>query len=252
MRIVRETRRNLWIMTGMVFLAATIALILSFITKDVDFKKTLQSASLTLVFGSLLGGLVKLLLDDFDRGRQRRSEQAQFFLNILADLKSVYDRTERAKLLISAHRSAKTYGDEMRDLIEARVKLLNIIRAVKIQSALGTKGDIDKLEQSIVCMQKYLGELIEEFQARYKEISEEQRKHEAVMKVYVDNVAKDQLQTGPSPQNKPWEQIRVLVRARDFLDLDERSTETSYEKTFVASLDEASNILTKQLQHILG
>ncbi len=252
MSVVRETRRNLWIMAAVVIIAATVAVILSFITNDTDFKKTLQSASIALIFGSLLGGLIKLLLDDFDRGRQQRAEQAQFLLTVLADLKSVYDRTERAKVLISAHKSAKTYGDEMRDLIEARVKLLNVIRAVKVQLESGPKSEGDKLEQCVASMEKYLKKLIDEFQDRYKDISERQREYEAVMKTHVEKVAQDPSQAGESPDNEPWTRICLIESARDFLDLDKRTVETNYEKIFVGSLDEASDLLTKQLRRVLG
>jgi hypothetical protein len=42
MKVILETRRNLWIMAEMVFIAETFALSVSYITNDIDFKKTLQ------------------------------------------------------------------------------------------------------------------------------------------------------------------------------------------------------------------
>ena len=80
MGIVRETRRNILIMIAAVAFAAIVALLTSFNIDDTEFKKILQTASITLIFGSLLGGLVKLLLDDFDRGRQQRADRVQFCL----------------------------------------------------------------------------------------------------------------------------------------------------------------------------
>src|SRR6266581_1252696 len=98
---------------------------------DADLRKALQTGAVTLLYGAVFGGFVKVLLDDLDRIRAQRAERAQFISNMLTDLKAVYDRVERARSLILAHRSALTYGNEMRDLIEARVKLLNVLRALE-------------------------------------------------------------------------------------------------------------------------
>jgi hypothetical protein len=132
------------------------------------------------------------------------------------------------------------------------VKLLNIIRSVKVRSVSGTKDDMDQLDQYIASMQEYLKKLIDEFQARDKDVSEEQRKHESMMKADIEKVAKDSSQSAPPPKNELWEQICVLESARDLLELDKKALETNFENRFLTGLDEASNILIKQLQRILG
>ena len=47
-------------------------------------------ASTTLVFGALLGGVVKFLLEDLQRLRERPAENARFVKQMLDDLKSVW------------------------------------------------------------------------------------------------------------------------------------------------------------------
>ena len=84
-------------------IAAAILLLLVANRADIDqeTRKILLTASMGFIGTSLLGGLVKLVLDDVDRGRQQRGEQAQFLLTVLSDLKSVYDRAERSRVQAS-------------------------------------------------------------------------------------------------------------------------------------------------------
>src|SRR5712692_6371217 len=75
----------------------------------VELSKAFAVGAATLVFGALLGGVVTLLIADFDRRRVQRAAQLDFISNVLADLKSVYDRVDRGRTLIKAHQSARTY-----------------------------------------------------------------------------------------------------------------------------------------------
>ena len=244
--MVRETRRNLLAICVAVGVASAGALGYASITTDIDLKKALQTAALTLVFGGLLGGLVKVLLDDFDRGRQQRAEQAAFLTQVLSDLKGAYDRAERARILLPAHRSVKTYGNEMRDLIDARVRLLNVDRAVQIQSAHGDRNAWNEIRRQVATMAAYLETLVGGF-STYKDISEEQRKYEVLMQRYVEKVEKDPLAAGKPPQNTPWQEINGLPGVQDFLG----TGDTNYKTKFLASLDEASKLITAELRKIL-
>jgi uncharacterized protein YeeX (DUF496 family) len=253
----RGTRRNVGIIAAVVLITAA-ALWYSTVAPDPDLKKALQTASLSFFFGSMLGGVVKFLLDEFDRGRQKRAEQAQFLLNILSDLKSVYDRTERAKVLIPAHQSAKTYGEEMRDLIEARVKLLNIVRAVRFPRVSGiedekSENEWNKLTENVDSMATYLETLIDDFQRKNKELSETQRKYEATIKAYVEKTEKDSSLALKSPDNEPWAKICELESMKDFLKPEKSgATEgTNYQKQFLSQLDKASKLLREQLRRVL-
>jgi hypothetical protein len=95
-----------------------------------ELSQLFATAATTLLFGSLLGGVVTLLIADFDRRRVQRAAQLDFITRVLSDLKDVDDKVDRGRTLIKAHRSAKTYGEEMRAFIEARVILQNVARAL--------------------------------------------------------------------------------------------------------------------------
>ena len=101
-------------------IAAGISLIGLLIAFQADAKselhKQLMSASLALLFGACFGGIVKMLLDQAVAEKRRRDDAALFVANALANLKKVYDHVERARLLIPAHQSAKTWR---RDAVHA-------------------------------------------------------------------------------------------------------------------------------------
>lgn len=204
--------------------------------------ETLRSSAIALVFVALIGGLVKILLDDFQRVRARRAEQARFVSAVLADLKGVYDRVERARVVIKAHESAKTYGDEMRALIDARVQLRNVTRALEA----GTSGITPERERRICTavetMEKYLATLTDEFACKYKQISNAQRIYEA----RVVNLLKTASETTQLPDNAPWKAIRVLDHLSDFIDGG------TYSTLFEKPLDDASHRLRNELRVLLG
>ena len=122
-----------------------------------ELHKQLISASLALLFGACFGGIVKMLLDQAVAEKRRRDDAAAFVANVLADLKKVYDHVERARLLIPAHRSAKTYGDEMReDVTLGVVQLRNVIRALQGRVAGVPVGLQDRVRPQVEAMKDYL------------------------------------------------------------------------------------------------
>jgi phosphate/sulfate permease len=167
-------------------------------------REALLIAATTLVFGAFLGGVVKFLLEDLQHARDRRDEdvrrereqrdedvrrereqrddQARFVTAILADLKSVYDRVERVRILIAAHKSALTYGTEMRDLIDSAVELRNVSRAVDQGTSGILERHLDDLKLAVTSMETYLTSLTDEFKEGYKRIADKQRIYEASFK----------------------------------------------------------------------
>jgi hypothetical protein len=205
-------------------------------------RETLQSAAIGLVFVALIGGLVKILLDDLQRKRDKRAEQARFVTAMLADLKSVYDRVERARILILAHQSAKTYGNEMRDLIDARVQLRNVGRALEAGTSGIEKGREQRICTAVDTMEDYLATLTDEFHSRYKDISNAQRVYEA----RVEQLLKSADGSTELPENEPWRTILTLERLSDFIDHGD------YGPRFVVALDDASRDLRTELHTLLG
>lgn len=244
----------------------------------------LFTASTTLFFAGLIGGVVKLLLDDVQRERVRaedeprraralRGEQSRFITAVLADLESVYDRVERVRILVKAHRSALTYGKEMRDLIDATVQLRNVTRALGAGTS-GISADIlTKINGGVSTMERYLEALVDEFTTAYKRIADKQRLYEAAFTASLDAAAKaDDREAGFTaikvPENAAWTDLEELSRLQEFRrapshdasdsttrvddadsdtdtdsDSDSDDAEFDYRRDFVKSLDEVSMLL---------
>jgi NhaP-type Na+/H+ or K+/H+ antiporter len=152
-----------------------------------ELRKSLFNAAVTLVFTVLIGGLsaalVKVALEENDVARRQREETAAtlqrrredaagFVRNVLADLKAVYDRVARVRIVIPAHRSALTYGNEMRDLIDARVQLRNVSRALHGRTDGVREVAKSAVKNGVDAMERYLGTLTDEFRDNYKRIAE--------------------------------------------------------------------------------
>jgi hypothetical protein len=197
----------------------------------------LLTASTTLLFGVFFGGLVKVWLDDFQLTREARQEQLRFVSAMLADLKSVYDRVERVRVLIGAHRTAKTYGDEMRDVIDAEVQLRNVVRALD-QGTSGIlegelEGYLDDTGRAVTSMERYLNSLTSEFRDNYKPIADK-------------------------PPGETWADLKELPQLREFREYRDDGTADGarygegYGLRFVGALDLASWILRAELKRLRG
>lgn len=205
---------------------------------------TLAIASTTLLFGALLGGLVKLFLEDVQRVREVRAEQVRFVRAVLADLKAVHDRTERVRTLIAAHQSALTYGNEMRDLIDSAVQLRNVVRALDQTSDI-LETHRSALRSSVASMESYLNSLTDEFTTSYKAIADEQRIYAAA---FDELLKKPHVQ---APHNSPWDSLRNLPRLDEFLGGSNSAKDSPvYTSDFLNPLDLATWILRSELTHL--
>jgi hypothetical protein len=201
----------------------------------------LLTATTALVFGAFFGGLVKLWLDDFQRARDARGQQVQFVTNVLADLKSVYDRVERARILIEAHASARTYGDEMSEIIDANVQLRNVIRALDQGTGTLLKERGPELRAAVRQMEAYLSSLTSEFKDCYRDIAYKQRADES--DAWADIAKLPQLQG-----------LRGYYagRNRNGEDTGDGIYEGPYGQDFVGPLELATWILRSELRSLRG
>jgi hypothetical protein len=214
----------------------------------------LRTAAVSLLFVALLGGVVKLLLDDVQRTREHRAERARFLRAVLDDLKAVYDRVDRVRTVISAHQSALTYGNEMRDLIDATVRLKNVVRALEPNEI----TQLPELKRDVKAMETYLERLTLEFASSYKAISDEQLVYEARKKKALDGMRAE----GPAPviDNAPWRQIARLPHLSRFIGqrlaagdgVEQDDAVTGDYREFTDPLDRASEILRTELLTVLG
>jgi hypothetical protein len=214
---------------------------------DQHLKTAVFTGAATLLFGGLLGGVLKVLLDDIVAAKRRREDAADFVANVLADLKGVYDRVGRAGTLIPAHKSVKTYGDEMRDMIEARVQLRNITRALE-RRAEGVSEAVRKaVTFHVNQMKQYLDELTGEFRDHYKALSDKQRGYEERTKVMLKRYADESSEEQP-PQlpGFVWDSLSRLPMLEDFIAWGQK-----YTRGFEEPLDAASALLRNEHARIL-
>lgn len=184
-----------------------------------ELQKQVTSASLALLFGACFGGIVKMLLDQTVAEKRRRDDAAVFVINVLADLKKVYDHVERARLPIPAHQSAKTYGDEKReDVTTGVVQLRNVIRALQGRVAGVPVGLQERVRPQVEMMKDYLIELTDDFRAEYKPLADVQRFHESRAEKLAKAFAEGR--SGVPQQQMPafvWTAVERLPRLAEFM-----------------------------------
>ncbi|HEY8997865.1 MAG TPA: hypothetical protein VIM60_08200 [Edaphobacter sp.] len=225
--------------------AGMIAALLTAMAGYKELSNMLWGAAVTLVFGSLLGGVVTLLIADFDRRRAKRAAQMDFIGNVLSDLKSVNDRVDRARTLIRARKSAKTYGEEMLNLIDARVVLKNVERALKTDER---SAVIQPVLLEVESMDGYLRSLLDEYEMEYKAISLQQSAFEVQLKEALAKPEEAYAKVS-ALENTPWLRIESLAKTKDFLAVPSQGTAdaSGFARGFLDPLDRASERLRRAI-----
>ena len=196
-----------------------------------QFELELAKALLTLATGLILGGAVKVLLDHFQETAKLRDEEQARHERLLADLRGVHDRAERVRLMVSAHRSAKAYGQHMQALIGCQVLLLKIKRTLDVSR---TGGASERANEHLKDMLGYLRALQYEYRDHYKEVADCQRYDEAVTtrrfaKAAEFEVAGDHPQQPPASSQYAW---TTLDDAQEFPVLDDLTNEGAWYKQY--------------------
>ncbi|WP_299684706.1 hypothetical protein [uncultured Tateyamaria sp.] len=204
------------------------------------------NAGLTLAFGGVLGGLIKKLFDDWDARRTAAEAQTAYFAQLLEDFKTVYNTVERARFLIMAHKSAKTYGEQMRDLPDAIILLHNVKRATEQ----GFPRLYDDLEGPIFYCTIFLKGLVDEYRDAYLTASRLQSQDELENKYLREKIADGYKEIESGYAHRGWDKIMSLPHMRTLLDATQDSVsdaQTSafktYEDAFGTYVDLASYAL---------
>ncbi len=203
----------------------------------IDMGKT--GASLALV--TVIGGIVQLILKERDAAKQKEAERLTFYRNVLSDFKNVYDKIEKARLLIQAHRTAKTYGEQMRELIDGVVILHNIKRALNPEFP----DLLDYLEPRINKMSAFIKNLLAEYQENYKRISVLQSIDEeklALLKLGIANKTIPEVRDEEIP-GSAWKEMEKLSK----LSAIREENFSKYRSDFLVHLDEASTFIRSQI-----
>ncbi|MCR5864131.1 hypothetical protein [Aquincola sp. J276] len=241
-------RRTLAAACLLVGIPAALAIGIGMAIDDGELRKTLYTAAITLVFAGLLGGLLKMQLDEVAAFKRRQEDAAAFVTHVLADLKGVFDEVARARILIPAHQSVATYGEEMRALILARVQLRNVIRALERRTDGIDEATRSEVTRQVRRMDHFVETLTTEFRDHYKALSDQQRGYEERARVLMKQFGEDLgQQVPPALPAFVWQAISRLPRLADFM-----GPATAYQAEFEAPLDEASAWLRDELARILG
>jgi len=220
---------------------------LRFASIDTDLRKALITGAATLTFGGLLGGELKVLLDQVVAAKRSREDAAEFVTNVLADLKDVYDQVARSRILIPANKSVKTYGEEMRGMIQARVRLRNVTRALERRAEGLNQETRTEVTDYVYAMERYLELLSLEFRDNYKELSDKQRGYEQRAEVMLKQYAHAASTDAPPPLPEfVWKSLSQLQMLADFI-----GEGSQYKQSFEKPLDEASELLRNEHARIL-
>ncbi len=149
---------------------------------DVDGTSFWESAVTTLMTvagGVVITGVVGV---GVSRLRDRDVEvkaNAQFIEDQVVKLWDVHEQVKRAAVLIASHQSAKTYGEQLRTIIELRTRLSDIQGVVERRRADLPGLDFGAFLYQLDTALFFLNPLVDEFRLNYTEISAKQRVDEA-------------------------------------------------------------------------
>lgn len=176
----------------------------------------LGTAGLTVSVGGVAGGFIKGIFDRIEDEREaqkaradaakiKRQDNITFLRSVLDDIKKVHDIVEHARLLIDAHKSAKTYGEQVRSLPDAIIILHNVRRALDYET-----GPAPKLDTHIQAMIGFLKSITGEFQTRYITVSRLQSQDEANNRLLRAEAAKGDRKAPKDVTQMAWDEIKTF------------------------------------------
>jgi len=233
-----------------------------------EVSKSLLGLSFTII----IGGLVTILIRNVEADKLKTTRVKEFRDGILNRLAKVFDDVDVARILITSHRSVKTYGEAIRGrIIPSSVTLYDIKRSLTSAQVDFIKlEDRNHLRVHIHYMLAYLAVLIAGFRDDYIELSNQQYLHEGykqriregAVELFVEqnqeliDPERDALTSteiinsdnnGTSALNQLsenlWNSLEALPHLRDFL-IDNH--ESSYYHIFIYHYEECKRILKEQ------
>jgi hypothetical protein len=208
-----------------------------------DLVVSLGNSGLALAFGGVLGGLVKKLFDAWDDRKKAREAQIAFYIQLLEDFKTVYNMVERSRFLITAHKSAKTYGERLRLLPDATILLHNMKRATRQ----GYPDLYNDLEAPIFFYMIFIRNLVTEYRDNYLRISRLQSQDEVDNKFLREKINSGRYARDTELAQNAWIEIKDLQHLKVLLDATDETAANpdnagfkSYETAFLQYIDLAS------------
>jgi hypothetical protein len=132
------------------------------------FWAEIPRASLTLAVGVLLTGGVASLLAAHNRAVEERRNDHDLRLQLVQQLREAHNKVKTAALLINASRSVNMYGQQMQELLVARVSLLDVEWAVRSRPRLCGGGDrVELVDKFLHSASHYLEAIGKEYAEQY-------------------------------------------------------------------------------------
>ncbi len=250
--------RRRWIVAGIIAGAAIAAVLGGVLLSQskADVPGEWGRALVTLFVAILISGLLTFILSDYsqrqqqkadersrdqqqeadERSRDQRQQAAdrERTLNWLRVLVGSNGRLQAARAILDAHKSAKTYSNQVRDMVEVREDL----RTLKEDLEAAMPEVADDLGK----MHEYIDALGAEYSTNYSIMSWKQRLHEERVKRYLDQ---DPLPEDPfEDPDDPWRLLQGghFPKLADFLRHGDL-----YDQHYRAPYQDAKRLLRERL-----
>jgi hypothetical protein len=210
-----KTRLRPYLITVLSILLASAALfVFLYTTADHDARENLKAEAMTvlmqLVAIGIIGGLVTWALNERSKEKdqwvqrqekekeqrvQRQDALNEFMRSAVTRVVTATNVVRKAPILIESHRSKKTYGEQSRTLLDARLDL-GLLRH-ELESAKEAFTNFAEIQVEFRRMESYLDRIVDEWKGRYKDL--------------------------PEPPSDAWDEIESLPALADLRKGDERS-----------------------------
>jgi hypothetical protein len=123
---------------------------------------------LTLAVAFISGAVVSFLVTQYGRQVDERRMEADERRRLVGELREVHHAVTTAKLRINAHRTVRTYGMEIRDVIIPKISQLGgVLSDVNARGGGLSKNDAEKIAQQVGVAKCYLEALTKEYEEKY-------------------------------------------------------------------------------------
>lgn len=238
--------------------------------KPIKWQEELAKALMGLAMTAIIGGFIKFLFDLYNEKEEqikknkeakdeKKRSQKQFSDDLLNHLRKAFDAVDGARLLIEAHKSAKTYGEKMKEnIIPVIVSLYDIKRSLVDSVDMIDADKLKSLRINIHYMIAYLQALADEYKENYPAISNwqfyEEEWKKKTREYFINQMVKEtSLNSGntmdtikekiPGSPGWAWGKINQLPVMGKFLQDDYTS---AYRKMFVDFYEWSKKILKNQ------
>ena len=155
--------RMIFFYAMLVALAAAL-LLLGYVLYEVDpdtFQRRFADLLLQLSVVVVIGGVIKLLIDWGAKINSRFRASREQKIDFLRRVRDISVRVNYAQDLLNAHKSGKTYGERLREIILMRGEITEIVEDLKANRNLFEQQS--EIERALIEINKYLNRGREEY-----------------------------------------------------------------------------------------